>query len=636
MINLKSTDIPDLQQYRTNISADGAKIFVDSNTMADLADDFNARHLSALYILQMYLSVFSEGHHRSFTPEALIDTLISYCGCTRDQFRYMDKVDSLDMTHVVKPLIDSLTVRVSNTAYKGIQLFNALTLLKAYQRYKELYTRKTQIASKINRTVLTDEVSWTNAKLSTVAFKYRQADTGRYYTYDDSIQNWPLELTKSITTPKGYFLFWCDFDQIDFRVGYHLYLREIGSESDKIYLSRDDKYQAMYEIICKAANKTPDLELFKTYRKSYKKAILSAMYNASENSLIEDIDNRELGHELYEYFKNNHKYQTFRRKITKLIDFGVDAVMKDYFGFERSIPMPNLSNPREVNDAISKCCNTPIQSTSNSIMVLWLEKTLQMFEKHGFSRETDVIPYLIRHDECIFMVSCKALNYLYLFKNAMSVSVDDWDIITLEPHLGYSYKDPNDRLESLFEQQCLEHVSEITVVPTNCKREKVYRPVQEVVEVYAYDTTPATTRATAMYNPDTDDIPEELLESKGTWTEDQALAVLNLLVEQHPEYTELKTYLKHYGVYLIYSQKLNKYKLIPDLTAAMGVANNIETNKITVYNTVQTASMLVQGVMFKIVASHAAQVKSLFQNVDRATLPQDWFNQTELIGDSNE
>lgn len=635
MINLKSTDQPDLQKYRANIGADGTKIFVDSNTMTDLADDFNARHLSALYILQMYLSVFSEGKHRSFTPAALIETLVEYCGCTREQFRYLDKIDSLDMTHVVKPLIDSLTVRVSNEAYKGTQLFNALTLLKAYQRYKELFTRKTQIASKVNRTVLTNEVSWTGVQLSTVGFKYKQADTGRYYTYDDSIQNWPLELTKSITTPKGYFLFWCDFDQIDFRVGYHLYLREIGSDADKIYLNTEDKYQAMYEIICKAAEKTPDLKLFTEYRKAYKKAILSAMYNASENSLIDDINNRELGHELFEYFKTNNKYQAFRKKITKLLEFGVDAVMKDYFGFERSIPMPNLHNPREVNDAISKCCNTPIQSTSNSIMVLWLEKTLEMFEQHGFSRESDVIPYLIRHDECIFMVNCRVLDHLYLFKNAMSVSIDDWDVITLEPHLGYCYKQPNDQLEALFEQQCLEHAGKITVTPTNCKREKTYRPVQEVVEVFAYDTTPAITRAKAMYNPDVDVLPDDLRASKDTWTDEQALTVIKLLSEQHPEYMELAAYLKYHGIYLLYSSKLNKYKVVPNLSAAITVANSIDTNKVNVYNSVQTASMIIQGVMFKITSTRASQVKSLFSDVNKDTLPEDWFSRAEISGGKN-
>lgn len=626
MLNISYTDVPDLEGYQQNIKADGTFVYVDEYAMEESADDFSARCASALNILQMYIGVFSEGRYHAYTPDAFVDTLINFCGCTADQFRLDGRFPSLDKARIIAPLVESLTVRASNPAYKGSALHNALTLLAAYTDYKELFTRRNAVNSKIKRISQSEAIGWSGRALSTIAFRYRQADTGRYYTYDDSIQNWPLELVKAITVPEGYFLVWCDFDQIDFRVGYHLYLREPGTDADKIYLAADDKYQAMYEIICKAADKEPDIKLFKDYRKSYKKAILSAMYNASEKSLINDIKNNKLGHELFDYFNNNKKYQAFRNKITKLLNFGVDATITDYFGFQRSIPMPDPHNPRDVNDAISKCCNTPIQSTSNSILVLWLEKTLQFFESHGFSRTEDVIPYLIRHDECIFMVSSTLIEHLYLFKEVMSVSVDDWDTITLEPHIGINYKEPSEELEQLYDAQCLQHANELTSKANLISREAIYRPIQEVLEIYALDMTPMKQRALAAYNPELDNeiINSSLAECKDSWTENQALDVIRALIEAHPEYAELKEIYDNHGIFLIYSPNYNKYKFISNLDDAIHIATSIKTNKVVVYNAYYTASMIVKGIMFKISNSYAAKTKQLFRKYNELEKPEGW------------
>lgn len=623
MLRLTYNDTPDIESFAKDIGADGAKIFVNVTKMKLLAVEYEARAASAQNTLEMLIASITKRRYTVANTVSIVSTLTEFCGCQRSRFLTEAGNISLDMKKVVEPLIESLKGCIANPNYPGQYVEDALLLLCTYKEYKSLNTRRSQMAAKLKRVQLEDVMGWGNS-LGSVSFKYRSCETGRYYTYDDSIQNWPLELCEAITVPQDFFLVWADFDQIDFRVGYHIFLREPGSDADQIYLAATDKYRGMYEIICRAAGKEPDFDLFTKYRKAYKKAILSAMYNASEQSLFNDIRNHELAHELYQYFQNNKKYQAFRSSINRLLEYHVDAIVKDYFGFTRSIPLPNLSNNKEVNDAISKCCNTPIQSTSFSILQLWLEKTLELFEKNGFSRETHIKPYLIRHDECIFMVHKSMYPKLYLFKDVMTVAVDDWDKITLEPHFGVYYKKPLEDMEAAYQSQCLQHANEINVAAPLAEARPRYRPIQEVLDVYAYDMMPIKKRTLANFEQAGIQLPEGISENSEDWSDDDCFAILKKIVESRPDCTMLRNIIEYRNRFLVYSRKLNKYKLANTLSYAVACAHELDTDKVIVYNTGADAGMLHEGVMFRFSTSKANKAAHLFSRIKELGYPEGW------------
>lgn len=623
MINISYKDVPDIEAYARDIHASGSKILVDIIRVSILAEEYAARTSSAYDELSSLIFLASGGNWHTASKESLITTLTNYCGCRKNDFKSEAGDLSLDQTKIIDPLIDYLQSYVKNPMYPGNRYDDALRILYAYKDYKSLKVRNSLITAKLKRMTKSSVESW-GAPLGEVKFIYEPCETGRFYTRNDSIQNWPLELCSSITAPKHYFLFWCDFDQIDFRVGYHIYLREKDSDADKIYLAATDKYKGMYEIICKAADKQPDFDLFTKYRKAYKKAILSAMYNASENSLYSDIKNRELAHELFMYFQNNKKYQYFRESIKNLLEFQVDAVVTDYFGSKRSIPIPLLSNEHAVNDTISKCCNTPVQSTSNSIMMLWLEKSLDYFESHGFSRTKDIIPYLIRHDECIFLIHESMLDKLYLFKNILSVGIDDWDIITLEPHFGSYYKQPIPKMEEDFAASCLTHATEIDMVRPMAPRENRYRPMQEVLEAYVYDMQPIIERAKVNYEKFHPTLTDNVPKNPEKWTIENAISVLQAIVEEHPEQTLLAEIIEYRSLVILYSRKLHKYKLYHNLEDIISCAKEIGTDKVVLSNCGTDSAVMHEGVMLKLTSGNSDRVRQLFSRFKELNYPEGW------------
>lgn len=624
MLNFTFKDIPDIDRYAENIGAAGTQILVDPLRMELTYNSIQARATSAHRVAASYM--FQMSRRSCYSPgdkQDLVDTLVT-CGCKPQDFLTYGvngQTISVDKTKVLNPLLQRLTdILNGGTGNYGVE--DAAIMLSSYLDFKNLSTRGNAAKSKLKKLSREDYEGW-GVPLKAVSFKYEQKETGRYYTYDDSIQNWPLELCHTITADKDYFLLWCDFDQIDFRVGYHLYLREPGSDEDKIYLAADDKYRAMYEIICRSANKTPDFDLFTKFRKSYKKAILSAMYNASEQSLIADIQNKELGHELFEFFKHNERYQTFRRSIDRLIDFNTDITVSDYFNFQRNIPVPPQSNSRAINDAISQCCNTPIQSTSNSILILWLEAVLEEFEKCGYSRETDIIPYLIRHDECIFKLHKKLIPELWRLDNCMSLAIDNWDILTLEPHCGIYYKEPHETFEALYKKSVEEHKHEYTERKVTAPRDTIYRPVQEVVDVYVYDArTPLkVAQACSFLHPEIElsDFADGDME---TWSDD---AVQNFLQYAADNIDSLYArYLKYKDKFIIYSNKWNKYQCIPNMEYAVAVAKKIGTNKINCYNISTSSAFIKDDIMFRLRDDCESKVETLFAKFDELNYTTDW------------
>lgn len=620
MLNFTYKDLPNIQQYAKDIGASGTYVYVNDAVLYDFCAQCEALVSTTAWTLTRWLTMFSRGRYYSISSENLIYTLITYCGITKDELTFTYKGESrlsLDMTHVIKPLIEVLTERVKS----GIcdpRSENALVLLLAYQDYKAVKVRAEQCRAKIKKLSNCTYEGW-RGPLRTIDFKYGSSETGRFYTKNDSIQNWPLEIVPAISADKGYFLVWCDFDQIDMRVGYHLFLREPGSDVDKVYLAADDKYRAMYEIICKAANQPPNFELFQKYRKAYKKAILSAMYNASLQSLVEDIRNRELATQLFEFFQNNKKYQHYRYLIDKSIQFNVDLTVLDYFGFRREIPVPSLRNGREINDAISKCCNTPVQSTSNSIVINWVEGVLAEFEANGYKRNEDIQAYLIRHDECIFKVSIKALQDLWIFKDCAEIAIDDWDILSLDPHCGVSYKVPDKYLEDCYSNSVLNNAGKMHIRTITAARDTPYRAIDEVIDAYAYSFKSLTEHAIEGYAEQQGITVEQAKQEQ--WMPERIREQLTLAGKTNPFYLELLTYSDRV---VIYSSKLDKYRVVDNLSDVIACAKTVGSNKVNCYSLTINSSVMREDVMFRFRSDAPEKTKRIMQGVRDMGFPREW------------
>lgn len=629
MLNFTFKDVPNIEQYAKDIGASGTQILVDPLKMSSMYALISAETASAGQIASTY---FYYGSKRQYTDpdskEDLIQTLIN-CGCNYSNFclKGSDK-ESVDKTRILNPLLLKLSGKLNNGCMdKDVE--DAALVLTSYLDYKSLKTLKSSAKAKLGRMSTEEYEGNNNKKLKAVRFMYEQKETGRFYTRDDSIQNWPLELCHAITTEKDYFLLWCDFDQIDFRVGYHLYLREPGSEADKIYLAADDKYRAMYEIICRSAGQEPDFELFLKYRKAYKKAILSAMYNASEQSLIADIQNKTLGHQLYEFFQYNARYQNFRRTIDRAINFGMEVVVSDYFQFQRTIPVPENCNQHILNDIVSKCCNTPIQSTSNSIMLLWLERVLAEFEKLGYSRERDIVPYLIRHDECIFKVHKDVMKDLWKMADCMSLAIDNWDILTLEPHCGYYYKEPDEELEKAYINCADKNKERFTPRTSNTARDTIYRPIQEVMDVYLYDTrSPKTVVESCLSLHPELDLSGYSSSDAHTWNDEEIMHFLKFAGEEiDPCY---ERYLKYHNYMIVYSHKLNKYRCVPGINYVLSIAKKIGACKINCFNLTSSQVRMENEIIYKFRDDCGDFVKSVFKVMEEHNFTTDWVSLNEV------
>lgn len=592
MLNLVYSDKPDVAGYAKNIKSTGTSVLVDYNKYYSLVNKYTSLYLTAYEECTELIKLFSVGKYTSISSDAMLYTLEFCCNVDSSKLQVYKRGEgkrySLDQQKVLKPLYEELEKRIASGTYP-ISVSYAHRLLSSYLNYKQYKTWIESAKAKIKR--FSSEIyEGAAAPCKKIDFYYEEQSTGRFYTKEDNLQAWSLQFVPSITVDKGYFMFWCDFAQIDFRIAYHTLLREPGSKMDAIYLAEPDKYKAMYTMMCSETGSTPDYDMFKTYRKGYKKGVLSGIYNATEKSLIEDVKNVTLGKQLKAYYDKNERYQYFRRVIDRVIDFDVDVTVRDYFGYERTIPVPGKDQPWLRNDVVSKCCNTPIQATTNSILILWLEALLSRFESLGYSRETDVVPYLIRHDECIFKVRQEVFKDIWVFNDFMKIALDDWDVLELEPHIGFYYKEPVEALEDMYKQVCEANKEKITPRLSIAPRSVEYRPISDVLEVYCYAfATPSRVAALAKASPDN---PFELPDLAEV-SEEDALGILKLFAESDKPCSYRKTcgdYLRFSNVWVVKSNKLNQYKQVTSLQEVLHIASVMQTSYILCH-TVMTGNL---------------------------------------------
>lgn len=481
MLNLTYTDKPDFGEYEENIRATGTALYVDPIRYHFAVTNFRGQYISAQARLQDYIRVMSQGQYNEVKPDAVRLVLQQYCAIDPKHFLIRDrgqKKISMDMRKVVDPLLERLAKYVTTSTDPSTTM--AYVLLSAYKEFVYYKTKTQNGDSKQKRFVPCDKVSNLGIKLCEIPFYYERQSTSRYYTKNDNVQAFDLKTVNAFTVPKDYVLVWADFSQIDFRVAYHVILREAGSKYDEYYRSVEDKYEALARAIWDFCGKPFDSEAFRIDRKGIKTSILARVYGASLNTISANFRDPEMGVMLDKYVRMNPGHQAYLSAINRAIQFNIEVIAEDYFGVTREIP--TTTGGYQTTDS---ALNSPIQSTSNSIIVHWTNAIIRQFRERGWD-EDKVRVYLIRHDETLFMVHKDAMRDSWIFQNNSQVQIDDWEPLDIELDMGYYYTVSDEDVRNLYEESCKLNQHRITPKKNMPPRPTKFQPIKDVLTVYCY------------------------------------------------------------------------------------------------------------------------------------------------------
>lgn len=451
---------PDEYAYEDYL-AEGNEVYVN---MEDLTSRLNyLLALQATYRrnIEEHMWVYSCGQVSHFNRDSLLHFL--------QRYYYVDESDlihrktrklSVDKDQIIKPLMER---RIELKDFLGV-----------YLRYTELKS-DIQKLSKIRDEFAkpTELVDKNGNPLHAIGFNYERQATGRYYTKNDGIQNYSKRYTDLLTVPEGYFLYWSDFHQIDLRVAYETILREKNPEADTIFQSTEDKYEAMARIMKHKAGETFNLDEFTSKRKAYKVGVLARTYGQAKYQISKATGDSIFAEMLEQYFTQNATYTTYLEKIKTLCLVSGTFTVTDYFGTERTVTVES-NQSRTINVAL----NTPIQSTSNSIVMHYTNAVLGRFREMGFDADK-ISLYLNRHDEVVFMIHESMKPYLWMIEDLSTVQVDSWATLTMEPQLGFNYGIENPKLQETLYQNIIDNSTKFTKGVTH-ERNEQYSPVKEV------------------------------------------------------------------------------------------------------------------------------------------------------------
>jgi hypothetical protein len=485
VLNIQTPYQVDDAKYEENIGASGSFCYVDKNKYLLSLSEFKSLSVSSKAQLCDLLSYYSGGIYNDINKISLFNTLTTYCGISDGVFLKKSKSSlepslSVRQDKVLTPLKQSL----ENEFPIGPSHLGALHIVDAYLEYTSYKTLVSDMSTKVCRFIDTDAVGNNNEPLSKVIFSYNRQSTGRYYTSNDSLQNWPLKSVNCITASKGKFFIWCDFKNVDLRVAFNTYLKN-DKHLHEYASTYTDMYEAFVRSMCDSLKISFDYDTFKANRQGFKKGILSRIYNSRINTIAKAFSNKQLAGALDSYFVHNEDYQKYKDLVERVINWkgGIVLPLTDYFGSSREIYLSGMSYKANWEHALSQGLNTPIQSTTNSIVETWVNCVIQKYRDAGYSPD-EVSVALIRHDEAVLEFGEETVKDMQILADCMQVAIDDWSLLELDPEFGYNYKVPDDNLRSLY-TKCLEtHKDSLTPRLVMKARKIPYVPVGDIIDCY--------------------------------------------------------------------------------------------------------------------------------------------------------
>lgn len=504
MLNLTSKDSPDFELYESEIGAEGTYVYVDVDKYIQHLNELEPLRDTAMIEVREMLGIMSNSYYQKPTPSRLQSTLLEFGGIESTDMmvynsRVKDKTISTDAQKVIAPLVRKLEAKDMKGRLTYVESMS-LKLLKSYQIYSSLKSAVNNATAKIDLFRPVAKLDYGGKVLHAIDFRYTRAETSRYYTREDNLQGWNKRFLDSLTVPRDYVLWWGDMSQIDLRVALNCILKsqilgpDMNAEDVQIALKKqadfqeimnsyEDKYEAFARIVHKELGREFDVEKFKQDRPKYKVGVLARMYGTGMQTLIDSFNgDTEFAQMLNDYFLQHAQYQALIKNMEALIALKCNVLVRDYFNVERVVEVNGVNS----NQILDQLLNTPVQSTSNSIVILWVLSILKRFRDMGYGPNM-IRVYMIRHDEAVLMLHKSLLPHIWIFEDYSKIAVDDWSELTIHSGMGtyYGVEDPN--VMRVYKEICDKHRHEFTPRLVTEPRPDPYTPVSDILEVYTYN-----------------------------------------------------------------------------------------------------------------------------------------------------
>jgi hypothetical protein len=347
----------------------------------------------------------------------------------------------------------------------------AREFLDYYVEYTSSKSKCDRISKVLQRLVDHGEVSREGVPLYRLYYTVKEQENLRFNYKNEDLISLGGEYSPSFAVEDGYFLGWGDYAQSDLRIAYNLLIRDDWNAP--IMDTYTDKYEGIGRVVAAYFKEEFNHELFLQERELYKAHTLATIYglrshmNAEANAFIKKFST---------YLNSCPKYVEFFKRIEERFDLGLSLPITGYFGYEQFVPTENK------HDATNKALNAPVQTGTSQIVILSVNKILEMFYERGYTEE-DISIYMVRHDEPIFKIHNRVKKDLWILNQASTILVDNWTPLKLDFEFGYYYSESDVQLEEEIEKVYLDNSDKIEVlVPDETALE--YWPVPDTFTVY--------------------------------------------------------------------------------------------------------------------------------------------------------
>lgn len=466
----------DRELFEETIGIDGFDMYIDEHKYTLREAEVAAQFYTAESLLAERINFITYGKYTSVNTVSVSTILEDYFNIEAiGLLRRTSRGISLDMTKVIQPLREYCKKHMRE---RPLYYTMVLEFCNLYIDYSKLKQFTEALRAKRKLFTKTDLVDNFGHKLLKISSLYERQSTGRYYTSNDNLQGWNLGAVDTFTAPKDYIFVWADFDQIDLRVAANLVLFNGHPEVIEQFNVTKDKYEAIARIISQKMERPFDEQKFKANRKAYKTAVLARLYGASKYTLMQDgfTDIHEINM-LDDYYCQHKYYQEYIGRFKRAIAFNAAVMIEDYFGYIREIPVPQ--NEKARSRVLEQCLNTPIQSTSNDIVMLWVNELTKRFRASGFGLDKFRVA-LLRHDEGLFLVHKDCIPYLWIFEECSSIFIDSWSELTVKPKFGYNYKVPDKDLTEQYESIVQDNLDILQTTPEDSIPNKKWIPCKSI------------------------------------------------------------------------------------------------------------------------------------------------------------
>lgn len=489
VIRFSHNDFVDVDGYYNKLSSKKF-IYIDYDKMSCLNNQMNAKAKTLSILAIGRMAQISSAERMILTSDAIFDYLVKYEQCPEHYFFPKKRQSfSLDMNLVLSKLYQ-----------KGY----ATEFLDYYMASRSYKAKVSKLDKILQFCMKTNIYTKDGNALAKVPFEVNRQPNLRFnYKNFDIISQICKEVCNSVAVENGYCLVWGDFAQSDFRSEYNMFLR--SPENDIIMNSCEDKYEALARMVAKARNEEFHLEDFKRDRPLYKKLTLATTYGKRSSQIPEEDSFIKM---MTAFINKCPKYVEFYERLERRAKLGLPIPVTSYFGDEELCP----NYAHDIESTRNRSLNCPVQKATSELVILTVNKLLDMFYKNGCT-EDDICLYYTRHDEPIFKVKISILDKLaWIFKQFETILVDNWTPLKLEFEAGYYYKEVDEDLMFCIKDSYTQHNDKIEIFESGEYKVNDYLPIKDVLELHTHFIRVGNQIVLALYAPTRNEVLFSLLD----------------------------------------------------------------------------------------------------------------------------